>query len=179
LDEPDLAVRKKGAVLTMDALFALALLLIAMLFMLMLLNRQVAKPVGFESASEIMDVLRTLKMEELRDNPRYPYASQILKKGITDIRNETVVESITDLFLSGYDGEAENLTKELLDAAVPTDYGAELLVEKPGTNCEGVPSAFSCIYSTQRANRRNFVSVDRHFIYYDNVTREVRLVLYK
>ena len=179
MDEPDVAVKRKGAVFTMDALFALALLLISILFLLVLLNRQPARPVGLEPAGDVMEVLRTLKLEELRGNPRYPYANQILESNITDRRNETVVESIADLFLSGHAEEAENLTREFLEAAIPADYGVELLVEKPGTNCDGNPSAFSCVYSAKRGQRKNFVGVDRHFIYYDNVTREVRLVVYK
>ena len=180
MDKPDVAVSRKGAVLTMDALFALALLLISMVFVLMLLTRYSPyQAPGAGSATDMMDALRTLKLSDLNGNPRYPYANGVLTNGTTSRYNATLIEAIADLYMGGNTTGAGNLTDEVVGWAVPNDFGVELLIEKNGTDCSGAASNFSCIYSASRGARRNFASAGRHFIYYNNMTREVRLVLYK
>jgi len=182
--EPNLAVgeSKKGAVLTMDALFALALLLISMTFVLMLLTRYAPyQAPGAGSATDMMDALRTLELQDLDDNPRYPYANMTLHEGTTSPYNATLIEAIADLYMGNNTTGAWNLADEVVGWAVPNDFGVELLIENgtSGKDCSNATSNFSCIYSATRGARRNFASAGRHFIYYNNVTREVRLVLYK
>lgn len=180
MDKPDLAIRKKGIVLTMDALFALALLLISAIFIIMFLARPPSlQSPGSEAAGGVMAALKSMRMNELDGNPRYPYANQVIDSNLTSQFNQTVIEAIADLYLSNRMGEARNLSGEMLEPAIPRDYGVELLVWKNGTDCSGAASNFSCIFSSGRGATRNQVSVGRHFIYYNNITREARLVIYK
>ena len=188
MDKPDLAVKRKGVVLTMDALFALALLLISAIIIIMMLARPSAlQPPGSQAADDTMAALKSMKMEDLRGNPRYPYANYVIDNNLTSAFNQTVIEAVADLYMSGPDGEDEawNLSREFLEPAIPNDYGVDLLIRSNGTvcyncyDCNNAPSNFSCVFSSPRGAASNYVGVGRHFIYYNNVTREVRLVLYK
>ena len=172
---------RKGAVLTMDALFALGLLLLSMLTILMLLTRHAPyQAPALSSASDMMNVLRTMELQDLDGNPRYPYANQVIDDRRTSPYNATVIETIIDLYMgNNTTAAAQNLSAEIIGWAVPNDYGVELLVEKSGTDCQGLNSSYSCVYNETRGASRHFVSTGRHFIYSNNVTREVRLVLYK
>jgi len=180
MDEPDMAM-KKGMVLTMDALFALALLLLSSMLMIMFLSRPPSyQSSGAEAAGDLVAALKSMNMSDLDNNPRYPYANYIYDSNLSSRSNGTVAEAIADLYLNGRTEAAMNLSQELLEPAVPSDYGVELLLEAGGpTDCEEVSSNFSCVFSSPRIAVRNFVYVGRHFIYYNNVTREMRLVIYK
>lgn len=186
MDKPDLAVKKKGVVLTMDALFALALLLISSILIIMLLARPSAQqPPGSQAAGDMMDVLKSLRMEDLGGNPRYPYANYVIDNNLTSGFNQTVIEAIADLYMSNLNDEAWYLSNEMLEPAIPNDYGIGLLIAKNGTNCydcqdcNGAASNFSCVFSSPRGAGDTYVSVGRHFMYYNNVTREIRLVIHK
>lgn len=183
MDEPvvDAVKGRKGVILTMDSLFALALLLLSILFVLVLLNRQAQyRATGLESAIDIVSTLKALTLEELRGNPRYPYTNRaVIGSGLTSSYNETLIETLADLYLGGNVEEARNMSRELIGPIIPSPYGVELLVEKLGTDCSGAQSNFSCVYSAPRGASRNAVHVGRHFVYYNNKTREIRLVLYK
>ncbi len=172
MDKPDLAMNRKGVVLTMDALFALALLLISAIIIIMMLARPSAQqPPGSQAAGDMMDSLKSMKLAELDGNPRYPYANYVLHNNLTSAFNRTVIEAIADLYMSNKTGEAQNLSSEMLEPAIPGDYGVDLMIENSST--------FNSMFSSSRGAQRNYVSVARHFIYYNNVTREIRLVLYK
>jgi hypothetical protein len=135
----------------------------------------------------MMDSLKSIKLEDLNGNPRYPYSNYVLQNNLTSGFNQTAIEAIADLYMAGPDGEDEawNLSREFLEPAIPNDYGVDLLISKNGTvcydcyDCNNVRSNFSCIFNSARGAQRNYVSAARHFIYYNNVTREIRLVLYK
>ena len=166
--------------ITLDALSALALLLISTMLILMLLNRPVALEAhGFEPAPDMMGAMKAVRLDELAANPRYPVAASIYTQGLTSTHNATLAEAIGELYFSGKEDEAESLAKEFAGHAFPAGLGMELLAEKPGLDCEGHASQFSCVYGRQGPAERNFVSVDRHFIYYGNMNREMRLVIYK
>jgi len=172
MDKPDLAVRKKGIVLTMDALFALALLLISAMLIIVFLARSPAfPPPTSEVSSNLMASLKSLRMSELQGNDRYPYANYVITSNLTSTFNQTVIEAIADLYMANRTAEAYNLTREMLEPAVPSTYGIELLIENTTSN-------FTCIFNSTRGASRNQVSAGRHFIYYNNAAREVRLVVY-
>lgn len=180
MDKPDMAIGKKGIVLTLDALSALALLLISAVLILMLMNRPLPlEAYGFEPAIDLMGAMKTMEMDGLAENPRYPYAASIFAQNLTSGYNASVANAIGELYLANRTNEARNLSQEFVGNALPAGFGAELLIEQPGLDCQNAVSEFSCIYSRQGPEEKTFVSVDRHLIYSNGVNREMRLVMYK
>jgi hypothetical protein len=169
-----MAVGRKGIVLTLDALFALALLLLSTVLILILLSRPIPlEAYGFEPASDLMGAMRTVSMAELAANPRYPYAASVAARNLTDPYNASVADSIGELFLTGRAEEAGGLAREFLGDAVPANFGVELMMNS------GPATPFSYIYARPGSASKNFVGVDRHLIYYNGVEREMRLVIYR
>ncbi|VVC72275.1 Uncharacterised protein [uncultured archaeon] len=172
----------KGVTLTMDALFALALLLISVTFVLGLLSTPSPyKVFGADLAADAVDSIRTLKLSDLNGSAKYPYASYVYQNNLTSSEfNSTIAESLVELFVSGETNEALRLANETIAVAIPSGYGIDLLVENAtGLDCTGASTGMACVYNRTLSGTRRFVNVGRHFVYSNNVTRELRLVLYK
>jgi hypothetical protein len=181
LDEPDKLKCRKGIALTMDALFALALLLSSVPLVLTLLNSPgPAVPGGQDLAVGAMAALRETTLSSLEGNPRYPEANRILLANETSALNASLINAIAELYVSGNVNDSGALAGEALLGIVPAEYGIEVLVESEGSaDCSGAFTGFGCAYSAREGNPRNFVSVGRQFIYYANASREARVVLHK
>lgn len=167
--------------MTMDALFALALLLVSVPFVIGLLSSPDQYRVfGAELATDTTDTLRTVKLTDLSGNAKYPYANSILSANLTDTTyNSTLMESIAELHMKGNTTQATQLAREVLEKVIPVEYGVELLIESPGAaDCSGAQTGLACIYN-RTGPTRYFASVGRHIIYSNDSAREIRVVLYK
>ena len=183
MDEPDLAVNRrarKGFAFSMDAIFALALLLsTAPLLLAFLASPAPYSKGGEQLALGAVAALSGTSLESLRGNPRYPYANQVIAGNWTSRLNGSLAASIAELYLNGNTSRAYNLTQEFIGTAIPSDYALQVLIEQNGADCAGRSSTFSCVYGNSTGAVTYFAGVGRHFIYANNYSRELRVVVYK
>lgn len=179
MDEPDLEMRK-GGIFTVDVIVGITVLFVVILLIVTLLPKGKGEVISdsYEIAGSIISTLKGMELSELEDNPKYPYANQLLQEGLGQ-NDETVLEIVAQLYVDGEEGKAWNLTRELLEYHIPEEFGIEVELEEEGIDCLGREGAWSCIYYSPRSAGRRMVVIHRHFIYFDNETKEMRILLYK
>ena len=176
----------KGITFTVDALIALALLLVSVTLILGFLSTPSAyKPFGADLAADSIDAIRTLKLSDVSGNPKYPYSNLVLSQNLTNATfNSSLAETIAELHVAGsatgnqtLTGLAANVSREAVGLAVPPGFGVNVQITS------STQSGMDCIYSRAGSctlgNSTLSASVARHFVYYNNATRELRIVVYQ
>jgi len=188
----------KGVAFTIDALVAIALLLLSITIFMFFISEPIEPMAAYdyELAQNTMESLKELSVGDLDNNPRYPEANDVFddysswaydgEGGLKPVallfqdRGSTPsINFIAGLWLEGEESRASSMAEELLSPSVPLNHGFGLEVRKPGLDCESNPSEWSCVYSDARGEGYGLKSVGKHFVYYNGTFYGVRLVLHQ